>query len=120
MSALAPLSILDWLTEPWQRVFMQHALLAILTVGIVCGVIGCFVVLRGMAFVGDAFAHAVFPGVVIAFLLGSSIFVGALGAAIIVSLGIGVISQGGRPRRYAHDTGASAASRGTCRCVMSP
>jgi ABC-type Mn2+/Zn2+ transport system permease subunit len=92
---------LDWLTEPWQRVFMQHAFLAILIVGVVCGVIGCFVVLRGMAFVGDAFAHAVFPGVVIAFLAGTSIFAGALVAAIVVSLGIGAISQSGRLREDA-------------------
>jgi manganese/iron transport system permease protein len=92
---------LDWLTEPWQRVFMQHAFLAILIVGVVCGVIGCFVVLRGMAFVGDAFAHAVFPGVVIAFLAGTSIFAGALVAAVVVSLGIGAISQSGRLREDA-------------------
>jgi manganese/iron transport system permease protein len=91
----------DWLTEPWQRVFMQHAFLAILIVGVVCGVIGCFVVLRGMAFVGDAFAHAVFPGVVIAFLAGTSIFAGALVAAVVVSLGIGAISQSGRLREDA-------------------
>jgi ABC-type Mn2+/Zn2+ transport system permease subunit len=88
--------VLGWLTEPWQLVFMQHAFFAIIIVGIVCGVVGSFVVLRGMAFVGDAFAHAVFPGVVIAFLAGSSIFVGALLAAVVVSLGIGVLSQSER------------------------
>lgn len=88
--------ILGWLTEPWQFVFMQHAFMAIAIVGLVCGIVGTFVVLRGMAFVGDAFAHAVFPGIVIAFLLGSSIFVGALVAAAVVSLGIGVLSQSER------------------------
>lgn len=98
---MTDLALVGWLTEPWRRVFMQHAFLAILIVGVVCGVIGCFVVLRGMAFVGDAFAHAVFPGVVIAFLAGSSIFLGALIAAVIVSLGIGVISQSGRLREDA-------------------
>lgn len=77
---------------------MQHAFLAIIIVGIVCGVIGCFIVLRGMAFLGDAFAHAVFPGVVIAFLLGGNIFVGALLAAIVVSLGIGALTQSDRIR----------------------
>ncbi len=95
------LGIIDWLTTPWERVFMQHAFLAIIIVGIVCGVIGCFVVLRGMAFVGDAFAHAVFPGVVIAFLLGGSIFIGALIAAVIVSLLIGVLTQSERMREDA-------------------
>jgi manganese/iron transport system permease protein len=91
-------AFIDWLTRPWERMFMQHAFLAIIVVGIVCGVIGCFVVLRGMAFVGDAFAHAVFPGVVIAFLLGGSIFIGALVAAVVVSLGIGWLTQTERLR----------------------
>jgi ABC-type Mn2+/Zn2+ transport system permease subunit len=87
---------LDWLTEPWNWVFMRHAFYEIVVVGIVCGVMGSFVVLRGMAFVGDAFAHAVFPGIVIAFLAGGSIFIGALVAAVVVSLLIGVVSQSGR------------------------
>lgn len=91
-------SLIDWLTQPWEWVFMQHALLAIIIVGIVCGIVGCFVVLRGMAFVGDAFAHAVFPGVVIAFLAGGSIFIGALVAAVVVSLMIGVLTQTERLR----------------------
>jgi manganese/iron transport system permease protein len=90
--------VVEWFLRPWERVFMQHAFLAIIVVGIVCGVIGCFVVLRGMAFLGDAFAHAVFPGVVIAFLVGGSIFMGALAAAIIVSLFIGLLSQTERIR----------------------
>lgn len=93
---MSNLGIYDWLAEPWRLVFMQHAFLAIVIVGLVCGVIGTFVVLRGMAFVGDAFAHAVFPGIVIAFLLGASIFVGALVAAAVVSLGIGILSQSER------------------------
>jgi len=95
---MASPALIDWFTRPWERMFMQHAFLAIVIVGIVCGVIGCFVVLRGMAFVGDAFAHAVFPGVVIAFLLGGSIFIGALLAAIVVSLMIGWLSQTERLR----------------------
>jgi manganese/iron transport system permease protein len=95
MTNLAPI---EWLLRPWERVFMQHAFLAIIIVGIVCGIIGCFVVLRGMAFFGDALAHAVFPGVVIAFLLGGSILIGALVAAIVVSLIIGMISQSERLR----------------------
>ncbi|MGI9252916.1 MAG: metal ABC transporter permease, partial [Thermomicrobiales bacterium] len=75
---------------------MQHAMLAILIVGVICGVIGTFVTLRGLAFMGDALAHAIFPGVVIAFVLGGNYLVGALIAATIVSLGIGLVSQSGR------------------------
>jgi ABC-type Mn2+/Zn2+ transport system permease subunit len=88
--------MISWLTEPWSHPFMQHAFLAIILVGLICGVIGVFVILRGLAFLGDALAHAIFPGVVIAFILGGNYLVGALVAAIIVSLGIGAVSQSGR------------------------
>lgn len=86
----------DWLTTPWTHAFMQHAFLAIVLVGIICGVIGVFVILRGLAFLGDALAHAIFPGVVIAFILGGNFLVGALIAAVIISVIIGGISQSGR------------------------
>lgn len=88
--------MIDWLLDPWQHTFMQHAFIAIILVGIIAGAIGVFVILRGLAFLGDALAHAIFPGVVIAFMLGGSYLIGALIAAIIVSLGIGGISQSGR------------------------
>ena len=88
--------MIDWLTEPWSLTFMQHAFLAIMLVGAICGVIGVFVILRGFAFLGDALAHAIFPGVVIAFILGGNFLVWALVAAIIVSFGIGVVSQSSR------------------------
>ncbi len=87
---------MDWLTEPWSHAFMRHALLAIVLVGVICGVIGTFVILRGLAFLGDALAHAIFPGVVIAFIFGGNFLIGAIVAAVIVSAGIGAISQGGR------------------------
>ena len=85
-----------WLTEPWSLTFMQHAFFAIMLVGAICGVIGVFVILRGYAFLGDALAHAIFPGVVIAFILGGNFLVWALVAAVIVSFGIGVVSQSAR------------------------
>jgi ABC-type Mn2+/Zn2+ transport system permease subunit len=81
--------MIAWLTDPWQHTFMQHAFLAIMLVGIICGAMGVFVTLRGLAFLGDALAHAIFPGVVIAFILGGNFLIGALIAAILVSLGIG-------------------------------
>jgi manganese/iron transport system permease protein len=87
---------LDWLAEPLRHGFMQHAMAAIVVVGVICGVTGTFVTLRGLAFMGDALAHAIFPGVVIAFVLGGNYLVGALVAATLVSLGIGAISQSGR------------------------
>lgn len=88
--------MIDWLVDPWQHAFMRHALLAIVLVGLICGVIGTFVILRGLAFLGDALAHAIFPGVVIAFIFGGNFLVGAIIAAVAISAGIGAISQGGR------------------------
>lgn len=85
--------MIDQLTEPWQYAFMQHALLAIVLVGITSGIIGTFVVLRGVGFLGDALAHAIFPGLAISFITGGNIMVGAIIAAIVVSLLIGAISQ---------------------------
>jgi len=93
---MSPGSILDWFVDPWQRQFMQHAFIAITMVGVICGVTGTFVILRGLAFMGDALAHAIFPGVVIAFIFGGNFLLGALLAAVIVSTIIGAISQGGR------------------------
>ena len=88
--------MIAWLTDPWAFTFMQHAFMAILLVGIICGAIGVFVILRGYSFLGDALAHAIFPGVVITFMLGGNFLFGALIAAIIVSALIGAISQNGR------------------------
>ncbi len=88
--------MIDSLTEPWQYTFMQHAFIAIVLVGVICGVTGVFVTLRGLAFLGDALSHAIFPGVVIAFISGGNFLLGALVAAVIVSLGIGAVSQSGR------------------------
>ncbi len=87
-----------WLAEPLKYVFMQRALLAALVVGVVCSVVGCYVVLRSMAFLGDALAHAILPGVAIAYLLNGNLTVGALIAAIAVALGIGFVSRQGMIR----------------------
>ena len=59
-----------WFLDPLQFGFFVRALIAAVVVGVVCSVLGTYVVLRGMAFFGDALAHTILPGVVIAFLLG--------------------------------------------------
>lgn len=87
---------MSWITDPLQQTFMVHAFLAIILVGIICGATGVYVTLRGLAFLGDALSHAIFPGIVIAFLAGGHFLIGALIAAIIVSMGIGFVSQNGR------------------------
>jgi manganese/iron transport system permease protein len=85
--------LLAWLAEPLQYAFMTRGLLAALIVGIVCPVLGAYVVLRGMAFFGDALAHIILPGVAIAYLVGWPLGVGALIAGILAALGIGALSQ---------------------------
>ncbi len=75
---------------------MVRGLLAVLIVGIVCSVLGTYVVLRGMAFFGDALAHAILPGVVIAHLIGWPLTVGALLVGIVAAIGIGVLSTRGQ------------------------
>ncbi len=77
---------------------MQRALLASILVGGLCAVIGSYVVLRGMAFLGDALAHAILPGVAIAFLLNGDLFLGALIMAIVAAIGIGYLTRSGRVR----------------------
>jgi ABC-type Mn2+/Zn2+ transport system permease subunit len=88
-------AVIDWLVTPLGYTFMQRGMLAALIVGVLCSVIGCYVVLRSMAFLGDAMAHAVLPGVALAYLLGGNLLFGALGAAIVVALGIGFLSRRG-------------------------
>lgn len=87
--------MITWLTAPLAYAFMQRGLLASLMVGVLCAVVGCYVILRSMAFLGDALAHAILPGVAIAYLLGGNLLVGALIAAVAVALGIGLFSRQG-------------------------
>jgi len=71
-------------------------------VGVVCAVVGTYVVLRGMAFFGDALAHSILPGVAVGYLVGGGargpLFWWALGTAVLASLGIGAISKGTKVR----------------------
>ncbi|HEY3344818.1 MAG TPA: metal ABC transporter permease [Anaerolineaceae bacterium] len=90
--------MIAWLAAPLAYTFMQRGLLAALMVGILCAVVGCYVVLRSMAFLGDALAHAILPGVAIAYLLQGNLMLGALVAAVVVALGIGFFTRSGTIR----------------------
>lgn len=79
-----------------QYEFLQKALLTSIMVGIICGVIGCFIILRGMALMGDAISHAVLPGVALSYMLGINFFIGAVFTGILTAIGIGFISQNSR------------------------
>jgi manganese/iron transport system permease protein len=93
--------MIDYLTGPWQYAFMQRALMEVTIVGVLCGLVGCFVVLRGLSFIGDALAHAVFPGIVLSYMAGQSILIGAFGFGTATAVGIGVLS---RNRRVSEDS----------------
>ena len=90
-------ALFDLLLTPLNYAFMVRGLLAALMVGAVCATVGTYVVLRGMAFFGDALAHAILPGVAIGYLVGGGargpLFWWGLLAAVISAVGIGTISK---------------------------
>jgi len=92
--------MLDFLTSPLQYAFMQRGMLAAVIVGVVCAVLGTYVVLRGMAFFGDALAHAILPGVAVGYLVGGGdrgpVFWWAMATALVSAFGIGAVSRSAR------------------------
>lgn len=88
--------MIEFLLAPFEFGFMQRALIGSVLVGAICALVGTYVVLRGLAFVGDALAHAAFPGVVIAYLLKANIHLGATIFAVVTALAIGLVSRHGR------------------------
>jgi len=90
--------MIDALLTPLQYEFGARALLAAALVGLVCAVVGSYMVLSGLSFMGDAISHAAFPGVVVAYLVGGSLYLGGAIAAVATALGIGWISRRARLR----------------------
>lgn len=90
--------MLDWLVEPLSYGFMWRGLLAAIMVGTICAILGSYVILQGMAFFGDALAHTILPGVVIAYLVGWPLAVGALIFGVLSAIGIGALSHRGELR----------------------
>ena len=90
-------AIISFLVQPFSYAFMQRGLIASILVGIVCAVVGTYIVLRGMAFFGDALAHTILPGVAVGYLVSGgareTLFWWALGTSVVSSLGISVISR---------------------------
>jgi ABC-type Mn2+/Zn2+ transport system permease subunit len=84
---------MDVIFEPLSFQFFQRALIASVLAGTVCAVVGSYVVLKGLAFIGDAVAHAAFPGVVVAYMLGGSFVVGGGIAAFVTAIAIGWVSR---------------------------
>ncbi len=90
--------MIEAISDPLGYGFFVRALAAAVLVGTVCAVVGTFVVLRGIAFIGDAVAHAAFPGVVAAFMLNIPFYAGAAVAAVGTSLAIGYVTRRARIR----------------------
>lgn len=87
------MNLFDLLLQPLAYEFFVRALIASALVGVACAVVGAFVVLKGMSFIGDAVSHSAFPGIVIAYLLGLPIILGGAVAAIATALGIGALTR---------------------------
>ncbi len=94
---------MGWLTDPLALELFQRALIEAVLMGATCGAIGAYVVLRRLAFIGDALSHAVFPGVVLAYITGTPIFAGAMMPGTITSVAIAVVgSRPADPRGHRH------------------
>jgi manganese/iron transport system permease protein len=104
------LSLWHCLSAPLEFGFMQRGLAAAVLIAIVCAVIGSFVVLQELAFIGDALAHASFPGVVIAFMLKLNLALGGAVVGILTALGIGLIT---RRAKVSQDTAIGVLFAGT-------
>ena len=85
--------MIDYIVEPFQYSFMVRALIVSVLVGVMCPVLGAYVITRGRAFMGDALAHSVLPGMVVAFLLGISPFYAAVPTGILVALSMGSVAR---------------------------
>lgn len=87
---------MDFIQDLMNYEFLQKAFITSVVVGIICGIIGSFIILRGMALMGDAISHAILPGVAISYMLGINYFYGAVVTGVLTALGIGVIDQHSR------------------------
>jgi ABC-type Mn2+/Zn2+ transport system permease subunit len=88
-------ALFDFIQDPWTYEFMRRGLIAAVIVSAVAAVVGSFVILKGMAFIGDALPHASFGGVAVAYALGENLYVGGGVAALLTALMIGVVSRRG-------------------------
>jgi manganese/iron transport system permease protein len=86
----------DFFVVPLSYGFMQRALVASVLIGAVCSVLSCYLVLRGWSLMGDAISHAVLPGIVLAFVLGLPLVVGAFAAGLACALLIGYLKENSR------------------------
>lgn len=93
---------MEWLTGPFEATFVQRALWGGILVSMICAMAGTWVVLRGMAFLGDAMSHGLLPGVALAALLGGNPLLGAAASAAVITVGVTALH---RTPKLSQDTG---------------
>lgn len=86
----------DWFFEPLQFAFMQNALITALIVSTICALLSCYLVLKGWSLMGDAISHAVLPGIVLAYLVGIPLAIGAFLSGIFCAFGVGYLKENSR------------------------
>jgi manganese/iron transport system permease protein len=90
------MDVIGWFTDPFAYGFMQRALVVSLLVAAVCAVLSCYLVLKGWSLMGDAISHAVLPGVVVAYVLGLPLVIGAFAAGLGCALMTGYLKDNSR------------------------
>ncbi|MEO0636631.1 MAG: metal ABC transporter permease [Pseudomonadota bacterium] len=90
---------MNWLTDPLSFGFMRQAFIMAVLVAVPCAILSCYLVLKGWALMGDAVAHAVLPGVVLAYITGLPLILGAFGAGMVCALATGFIAENSRVKR---------------------
>ncbi|MBC7799031.1 MAG: metal ABC transporter permease [Gemmatimonadaceae bacterium] len=93
--------MIDWITVPLSYPFMQRALVVAVLVGAVCAVLSCYLVLKGWSLMGDAISHAVLPGIVLAYVVGLPLAVGAFAAGLFCAVSTGYLKENSRVREDA-------------------
>lgn len=93
---------MDWLIEPFEFAFQQRALLGGSLAAVALALVGTWVVIRGMSFLGDALVHGVIPGIALAILFDFNVLIGASAAALVMILGINLVH---RQTQFSEDTG---------------
>ena len=93
---------MDWLIEPFELAFQQRALIGGSLAAVALALVGTWVVIRGMSFLGDALVHGVIPGIALAILLDFNVLIGAAGAAGVMLIGINLVH---RQTTFSEDTG---------------
>jgi manganese/iron transport system permease protein len=89
-------ALFDWITVPLGYPFMQQALIVSVMVGAVCAVLSCYLILKGWSLMGDAISHAVLPGIVLAYVIGLPLAVGAFVAGLACALFTGYLKENSR------------------------